>query len=111
MIHFETYHWEDHVPRKGGWKFNLAVGAIAFGLIAAAMPDTGRGTPFADRAPAMPGADAEWGSARGGQQTTSIEAAGGGEQCSPALRRSTVAIIAPARSAQALQPVASNHSG
>jgi len=39
MIHFETYQWEDHVPRKGGWKFNLAVGALAFGLIAAAMPD------------------------------------------------------------------------
>lgn len=39
MIHFETYQWEDHVPRKGGWKFNLAVGALAFGLIAAAMPE------------------------------------------------------------------------
>jgi hypothetical protein len=39
MIHFETYQWEDHVPRKGGWKFNLALGALAFAVIAAAMPD------------------------------------------------------------------------
>ncbi len=39
MIHFETYQWEDHVPRRGGWKLNLVVGVLAFGLIAAAMPD------------------------------------------------------------------------
>lgn len=45
MTHFETYHWEDHVPRAGSWKFNLAVGALAFGLIAAAMPEmSGEGT-------------------------------------------------------------------
>lgn len=39
MMHFENYHWEDHVPRAGSWKLNLAVGALAFGLISAAMPD------------------------------------------------------------------------
>ena len=39
MMHFEKYHWEDHVPRKDSWKLNLAVGALAFGLIAAALPE------------------------------------------------------------------------
>jgi hypothetical protein len=39
MMHFEKYHWEDHVPRAGSWKLNLAVGVLALGLIAAAMPD------------------------------------------------------------------------
>lgn len=56
MTHFETYHWEDHVPRAGSWKFNLAVGALAFGLIAAAMPEMpGEGTPntAASASPAM----------------------------------------------------------
>ena len=40
MTHFEAYQWEDHVPRAGSWKFNLAVGVLALGLIAAAFPDT-----------------------------------------------------------------------
>jgi hypothetical protein len=39
MMHFENYHWEDHVPRAGSWKLNLAVGVLAFGLISAAMPN------------------------------------------------------------------------
>ena len=39
MMQFENYQWEDHVPRKGSWKFNLAIGALAFGLIAAALPE------------------------------------------------------------------------
>jgi hypothetical protein len=39
MTHFEAYRWEDHVPRKGSWKFNLVVGALAFALIAATLPD------------------------------------------------------------------------
>ena len=38
-MHFEKYHWEDHVPRAGSWKFNLTVGVLAFGLISAAMPN------------------------------------------------------------------------
>ena len=38
-MHFETYRWEDHVPRKGGWKFNLIAGALALGLIATAFPE------------------------------------------------------------------------
>ena len=40
MTHFEAYHWEDHVPRAGSWKFNLAAGVLALGLIGAALPDT-----------------------------------------------------------------------
>jgi hypothetical protein len=39
MMYFENYRWEDHVPHKGSWKFNLAVGALAFGLIATVLPD------------------------------------------------------------------------
>lgn len=39
MTHFEAYHWEDHVPRTGGWKFNLAAGLLALGLIATALPE------------------------------------------------------------------------
>jgi hypothetical protein len=56
MIHFENYRWEDHVPRKGGWKFNLAVGALAFGLIAAAMPDNAGQRAAAISAAAKPAA-------------------------------------------------------
>ena len=44
MMQFENYQWQDHVPRKGSWKFNLAVGALAFGLIAAALPENSTGT-------------------------------------------------------------------
>jgi hypothetical protein len=40
MMHFESYRWEDHVPPKGGWRLNLAVAALAFALIAAALPDS-----------------------------------------------------------------------
>ena len=40
MTHFEAYQWEDHVPRAGSWKFNLAAGLLALGLIYAAMPNT-----------------------------------------------------------------------
>ena len=40
MTHFEAYRWEDHVPRAGSWKFNLAAGVLALGLIGAALPDT-----------------------------------------------------------------------
>jgi hypothetical protein len=35
MLQFEEYRWEDHVPRKGSWGFNLVLGAAAFALIAA----------------------------------------------------------------------------
>ena len=38
MTYFEAYQWEDHVPRAGGWKFNLAAGLLALGLIYAALP-------------------------------------------------------------------------
>ena len=38
MTLFEAYHWEDHVPRAGSWKFNLAAGLVALGLIYAAVP-------------------------------------------------------------------------
>jgi hypothetical protein len=38
MTHFEAYQWEDHVPRAGSWKFNLAAGLVALGLIYAALP-------------------------------------------------------------------------
>ena len=37
-MQFEDYRWQDHVPRTGTWKFNLAAGAIAFGLVWAALP-------------------------------------------------------------------------
>ena len=47
MTHFEAYHWEDHVPRAGSWKFNLAAGVLALGLISAAFPDTGANAPAA----------------------------------------------------------------
>ena len=40
MTHFEAYQWEDHVPRAGSWKFNLAAGLLALGLIFAAFPDS-----------------------------------------------------------------------
>jgi len=40
MTHFEAYHWEDHVPRAGSWRFNLAAGVLALGLIFAAFPDS-----------------------------------------------------------------------
>jgi hypothetical protein len=45
MTHFEAYHWEDHVPRAGSWKFNLAAGLLALGLIYAALPDASGDAP------------------------------------------------------------------
>ena len=51
MTHFEAYRWEDHVPRAGSWKFNLAAGVLALGLIATALSDTH------GRAPAATAAD------------------------------------------------------
>ncbi len=39
MTHFEDYRWEDRVPRKGDWQFSLVAGALAFGLLAAALPE------------------------------------------------------------------------
>jgi hypothetical protein len=45
MTHFEAYHWEDHVPRAGGWKFNLAAGLLALGLIYATLPDASGDAP------------------------------------------------------------------
>jgi hypothetical protein len=45
MTHFEAYHWEDHVPRAGGWKFNLAAGLVALGLIYAALPSASGDAP------------------------------------------------------------------
>jgi hypothetical protein len=53
MTHFEAYRWEDHVPRAGSWKFNLAAGLLALGLIYAAFPDTD-GTATAAAAAAVP---------------------------------------------------------
>lgn len=47
MTHFEAYHWEDHVPRAGSWKFNLAAGVLALGLIYAALPDAPGNAPVA----------------------------------------------------------------
>lgn len=37
MLQFEEYRWEDHVPRKGSWKFNLTLNVAAFAVIAAAL--------------------------------------------------------------------------
>lgn len=54
MTHFEAYHWEDHVPRAGSWKFNLAVGVLALGLIAAAFPDSYGKLPAVASATAAP---------------------------------------------------------
>ena len=54
MTHFESYRWEDHVPRAGSWKFNLAVGVLALGLIAAAFPDTYGIAPMVASAAAAP---------------------------------------------------------
>jgi hypothetical protein len=39
MTHFEDYRWEDRVPRKGDWQFSLVAGALAFGLLATALPE------------------------------------------------------------------------
>ena len=47
MTHFEAYHWEDHVPRAGGWKFNLAAGLLALSLIYAALPAASGDAPAA----------------------------------------------------------------
>ena len=52
MTHFEAYQWEDHVPRAGSWKFNLAAGVLALGLIYAALPDTHGIAPVATAAAA-----------------------------------------------------------
>ena len=54
MTHFEAYRWEDHVPRAGSWKFNLAVGVLALGLIGAAFPDTFANAPVVASATAAP---------------------------------------------------------
>ena len=45
MTHFDAYHWEDHVPRAGSWKVNLAAGLLALGLIYAAFPDASGDAP------------------------------------------------------------------
>jgi hypothetical protein len=50
MTHFEAYHWEDHVPRTGSWKFNLAAGLLALGLIYAALPAASGNAPAATAA-------------------------------------------------------------
>jgi hypothetical protein len=50
MTQFEAYHWEDHVPRAGSWKFNLAAGLLALGLIYAALPDASGNAPAATAA-------------------------------------------------------------
>ena len=52
MTHFEAYLWEDHVPRAGGWKFNLAAGLLALGLIYAALPAASGNAPAATTASA-----------------------------------------------------------
>ena len=57
MTHFESYHWEDHVPRAGSWKLNLAVAVLAFGLISAAMPDDPVGQAANGSASAKPAAE------------------------------------------------------
>jgi hypothetical protein len=41
MTQFEQYRWEDRVLRKGSWKVNLAVGAVAFGVLTGACLDSG----------------------------------------------------------------------
>ena len=41
MTQFEQYRWEDRVLHKGRWKFNLAVGAIAFAVLTGACLDSG----------------------------------------------------------------------
>lgn len=46
MTQFEQYRWEDRLLRKGSWKFNLAVGAVAFGVLTGACLDS-RGRPWA----------------------------------------------------------------
>ena len=45
MTHFEAYQWEDHVPRADSWKFNLAAGVLALGLIVAALPEASSEAP------------------------------------------------------------------
>jgi hypothetical protein len=56
MMQFENYQWEDHVPRKGSWKFNLAIGALALGLIAAAFPHKHGNAPASMSAVSKPAA-------------------------------------------------------
>jgi hypothetical protein len=41
MTQFEQYRWEDRVLRKGRWKLNLAVGAVAFAVLTGACLDSG----------------------------------------------------------------------
>ena len=55
MTHFEAYHWEDHVPRTGSWKFNLAAGLVALGLIHAALPNASGDAPTMSTAAAPAG--------------------------------------------------------
>ena len=46
MTQFEQYRWEDRVLRKGSWKLNLAVGAVAFAVLTSVCLDP-RGRPWA----------------------------------------------------------------
>ena len=57
MTHFEAYQWEDHVPRAGSWKFNLAAGLLALGLISTAFPNTYGTAPAATAAVPASAAD------------------------------------------------------
>jgi hypothetical protein len=54
MTDFEDYRWEDHVPRAGGWKINLAAGLLALGLIYAALPGADGLAPMAASASVAP---------------------------------------------------------
>lgn len=47
MTQFDQYRWEDRVLRKGSWKVNLAVGALAFAVLAGACLDS-RARPQSD---------------------------------------------------------------
>jgi hypothetical protein len=46
MTQFDQYRWEDRVLRKGSWKVNLAVGALAFAVLTGACLDS-RARPLA----------------------------------------------------------------
>jgi hypothetical protein len=92
MTHFENYRWEDHVPRKGSWWFDLATGVLLIGLIAATSLGTdnaGNASLLAAPATPKPGADMTFSAfdlPRRDVRVALSEASGQPRQCSEASR-------------------------
>jgi hypothetical protein len=57
MMQFDGYRWEDHVPRPGRWRFDLALAALAFAVLAMALrldPLAGSASVLAENARTAP---------------------------------------------------------